>query len=443
MNLYDLAYALGVAAASPIWATRSKSRAKVLSAFRERFGDVPPRQGGRLAIWIHAVSLGEVNAARALIEQLLASRNDLDVIVSTTTTTGHERARNLYTTSSRVWVVRYPLDFTSAITRALDALRPSVVVLMELETWPNFLRQCQTRNIPVILANGRITTHSFSRYRLIKPIMSTMLRRLAAICVQDDEYAERFKTLGAPADKITVTGTMKYDSAEVADSVTGAEELQRDLQLSQDKPLWVCGSTGPGEEAVALRVYRRLLAHFPMLRLAIIPRHPQRFDDVANLIRSKPFDLLRRSNAALPLPVPEHSALGIPVILGDTMGELRKFYSLATVVFVGRSLVDLGSRQHGSDMIEPAALAKPCIVGPFTGNFDQTVRALKSADGIVEVADEIDLEAALRKLLSDLAAADAMGRRAQAVVRQQQGATALHLKIITTILAGAERSRTR
>jgi 3-deoxy-D-manno-octulosonic-acid transferase len=220
---------------------------------------------------------------------------------------------------------------------------------------------------------------------------------------------------------------MKYDSAQIAQRIAGDTELATALRLHpESESIWVCGSTGPGEEEIVLREYRNLLATFRRLRLVIVPRKPERFDEVADLIAHFRFDVVRRSrNGRGPAnpPVP-------PVILGDTMGELRKFYSLADVVFVGRSLVDLGSRQHGSDMIEPAALAKPVIVGPYTANFDQAVRALKSADAVLEVVDGETLSEAVRVLMSTPSEAAAMGMRAQEVVRQQQGATARHVQVI-------------
>jgi 3-deoxy-D-manno-octulosonic-acid transferase len=194
--------------------------------------------------------------------------------------------------------------------------------------------------------------------------------------------------------------------------------------------IWVCGSTGPGEEQIVLDVYRRLLATFGNLRLAIVPRKPERFDEVAKLIEQAGFSVLRRSRNDPP-PV---GAARLPVILGDTMGELRKFYSLADVVFVGRTLLDLGSRQHGSDMIEPAALAKPVIVGPYTTNFDQAMRKLKETNAAVEVTDRESLEQAVRSFMSNSAEAQAMGRRAQDAVKSEQGATQRHVEVILGVL---------
>jgi 3-deoxy-D-manno-octulosonic-acid transferase len=428
INFYDIAYGFGVAVAAPYWAAKASTRQKVLTAFSQRMGDVANRTSRQPAIMIHAVSVGEINAARSLVHELRRERRDLHVIISTTTKTGYARAQELYGAAPHVTIIRYPLDFSAAVTRVLDALRPSLVVLMELEVWPNFMQQCARRKIPVILANGRVTGSSFRRYKLVKPIAASMFSKLTRVCAQDETYAKRFQEIGVSRQRIQVTGTMKFDTANVADAVDGDVTLGRAVGLEKGRePIWVCGSTGPGEEEIILREYRALLATFKRLRLVIVPRKPERFDEVADLIEQFRFKVIRRSRANRPSPIDPPVP---PVILGDTMGELRKFYSLADVVFVGRSLVDLGPRQHGSDMIEPAALAKPVIIGPFTGNFDHAMRMLKQADGILEVVDSESLGQAVRVLISTPAEAREMGRRGQEVVKREQGATRKHVDVI-------------
>ena len=424
LNRYDIAYAAGLVASAPAWLATRKSRTKVLSALGQRMGHVRPRDGDGPCVLIHAVSLGEMNATAELTRQLREARPDLAVVVSVTTATGYDRGRQLYPVESGVQLVRFPLDFSSAVTGLLDAVRPSVVVLMEGELWPNFLLQCERRGMPVVLVNGRVTPGSFRNYRRFSRVSRPMLRRLADTCVQDDRYAEQFRQLGA-AD-VQVTGTMKFDTATVADRVSGDAELANACGLAPGEPVWVCGSTGPGEEDILLDAYSRLSALGSRLRLVIVPRHPQRFDTVADLIRRRGLPLFRRSTNT-----------GSGVILGDTMGELRTFYSLATAVFVGRSLLDLGHRQRGSDLIEPAALAKPVATGPWTHNFADAVRAFRAADAVADVTDAASLVTAVRGWLADPAAAAAMGRRAQAVVRQYQGATARHAGVILRHLPAA------
>lgn len=426
-NGYDFVYGIGLGVSAPYWALKGSARHKVLRALGRTDEIVNRRSPEVPAVMIHAVSLGEVNATRALVEQLQQARPDLQFIVSTTTDTGFARAGELYGNNGRVTLIRYPLDFSKTVSRVLDTYRPSVAVLMELEVWPNFLKQCEKRDIPVLLINGRLSDYSFDRYGWIKPVVASMFGRLTQIGAQDLTYAERFIALGAPPERVQVTGTMKFDTAQVADRVNGAIDLAASVGLRPGvEPIWVCGSTGPGEEEIILQIYRRMLVRHSRLRLAIVPRKPERFGEVAEIIEAAKFRVVKRTRPVLP---PLNVAIP-PVILGDTMGELRKFYSLADIVFVGRTLVDLGARQHGSDMIEPAALAKAVIVGPYTGNFAEAMEHFRTADAIMEVGDEAQLEEAVGALLFTPAERTSMGERAQMVVRQQQGATARHVRMI-------------
>lgn len=453
LNFYDIAYYAGLGLAWPIWGTRKHTREKVQDAFRTRVGKITPRQGNGRAVLIHAVSVGELNAARGLIEQFRIVYPDIHVIVSTTTKTGDEQARKLFEGQPQTTVLRFPIDLSAPIRAMLDALRPTIVILMELEVWPNFLKHCQQRKIPVAIANGRITEPSFKRYQFIGPFAKRMFARLTCCIAQDETYAERFAALGVPRDRLHVAGTMKFDTASVEQRVAGDTELAQTLKLplppgagrvdgsSHDNsesdthaPVFVAGSTGPGEEEIVLDVYKRLLEKRPTLRLAIIPRKPERFDEVARLIESRGYICVRRSAPLAGLLKQQESPSTPAVVLGDTMGELRKFYSLADVVFVGRSLVDLGKKQHGSDMIEPAALAKPVVIGPYTSNFEEPVRAFKSQSGIFEVANANELFTRLVTLLDDPVAANGMGKRAQAVVLAGKGSLKRHMDRLLPLL---------
>ena len=238
------------------------------------------------------------------------------------------------------------------------------------------------------------------------------------------------------AERVQVTGTMKFDTAQLTDSIPGAEELAAAIGLRPgEERIWVCGSTGPGEEEILLGIYRQLLGPWPKLRLVIVPRKPERFDEAEELIIGSAMNVIRRSQQ----PTADEEArmrdyCSPPVVLGDTICELRKFYSLADVVFVGRTLVDLGPRQHGSDMIEPAALAKPTIVGRYTGNFAEVMNQFRARDAMVEVGTGRELHLQVERLLSDRQAASGMGSRAQEVVRQNQGATSRHAAVILDLL---------
>ena len=337
MNLFDLGYGLGIGLSSPVWLAVPKWRRKVLEARANRMAHDPGRQTSHPAVMIHAVSLGEINATVELVRLMEQARPDLRFVISSTTQVGFEQAQKLYGQNPKATVIRFPLDFSSAVNRLLDAQRPTAVVLMELEVWPNFTKACAHHEIPVVVFNARLTYKSYRNYRLAFPLTKPTFRRLSYVCAQDQEYADRFIKLGVAPDRVRVTGTMKFDTAQVASQIPGADQLATEVGLRpQKEKIWVCGSTGPGEEQIVLDAYADLLRSYPGLRLAIVPRKPERFDLVAELIRSRGYMLVRRSqNRGSPVRTEEPSAAkndAPPVVLGDTMGELRKFYSLADLV---------------------------------------------------------------------------------------------------------------
>ena len=420
----------------------------------QRFGFGLRFEPGRRRIWMHAVSLGEINATPRLVEALRKRLPDVDIVFSTTTDTGFSRAVQLYGVDR---VFRFPLDFSLVISRALRRVAPSLIVLVELEVWPNLMHLAAKRGIPVAVVNGRLTERSGRRLGCLGSIARSMFRRLAWVGAQDETIASRFHGLGVARERIEVTSSLKWDTAAVTDHVAGADALAHALGLDRTRSLWVCGSTGPGEEAMILEAYRRLLRPLPYGRgsdhqgdgpvaravrddkvnggdairpdLAIIPRKPERFDEVARLIQREGFRCVRRSEHAdgtLPAVEPEPG-----VVLGDTMGELRKFYSLADVVFVGRSLVPLG----GSDPMEAAALGKPIIVGPHTRNFQLPVDALRADDAIRVVDSPAALADRIGAVLDDRASAKGMGGRAREVVLKNQGATGRTANRLAALLA--------
>lgn len=422
--LLDVAYGLGLVAASPFWLWRMVRHGRYREDIGQRFGNAPVRYGLQPVIWIHGVSLGEVNAARSLVAELHCQLPDYRVVVSTTTDTGMAAARKLFAGDHTVF--RWPLDFTWAVARALRHVRPDLVVLIEGEIWPNFLAACNRRKIPVVVVNGRMSPNKgYPRYKKLGPLAARLFNRLTAIGVQEESYAERFHRLGTKAEKVHVTGMMKFDTVEVTDRLAGQEALAAALGLGGGENLLVAGGTGDGEEAIVLEAYRELKKSWPSLRLAIVPRKPERFDEVANLIAAGGFAVIRRSYA------PDGSAGELPagaVVLGDTMGELRKFYALATCVFVGRSLVPMG----GSDMIEAAALGKATCFGPHTFNFPQADEL--AASGCARVADAAGLVRQVSAWLADPRAAEAAGRQAQQYVRSRQGATRRNVEMICRLL---------
>jgi 3-deoxy-D-manno-octulosonic-acid transferase len=396
----------------------------------ERRGHLRRLSSGRPRVWIHAVSLGEMNATRSLVASLRERRPDCEVVLSTTTDTGYARGRELY---PDLYVFRYPLDLSWIVFRAMDRIKPSLIILVELELWHNLSSIAAARGIPVAIFNGRLSERSSRRYKLIGGLVRSMFARVTWVGAQDAAYAGRFEELGVPRDRITVTGSVKYDTAPTDPNVPGVEELRADLGLPPAAVFWVCGSTGPGEEEIILRAYTSLRERCPDLWLSLVPRKPERFDDVARVIEKAGYACFRRSapqaRRAIDLDTPDRRS----VILGDTMGELRKFYALSTVAFVGRSLVPMG----GSDVIEAAALSKPILVGPHVDNFADAVSQLRAKGGIV-ITQPDQLAEDVGKTIEDREFAARLSRNARAVVQENLGATARALDALVPLLLPTE-----
>ncbi len=428
----NLVYFFAAIVYTPVLAYQIVRQGKNRRGWRERFGhvDVPPREGRR--IWVHAVSLGEVNAARTLIESLERTLPDCDIVISSTTDTGYARACALY---GQKRVFRYPLDFSWIVARALRRIEPAMLVLVELEVWYNAVRLANQRGVRVAVVNGRLTERSAARLGRLGPLSRSMFAKLSWVCAQDQAIAARFETLGVQAARVQITGSMKWDTATVTTHVEGADQLAGALGIESGRPLWVCGSTGPGEETIVLDAYRRLMTEGVDLTLAIIPRKPERFDEVARLIEHQSFRCVRRTNR--PDGSPASAPLnGSDVILGDTMGELRKFYSLADVVFVGRSLVPMG----GSDPMEVAALGKAIIAGPHLDNFAVAAGALRDREALRIASDAAELATHVRAVVADPSAALVAGDAARQVVTDHQGATEVTVDALARLLA-SERAR--
>ncbi|OQA01234.1 MAG: 3-deoxy-D-manno-octulosonic acid transferase [Planctomycetes bacterium ADurb.Bin412] len=428
--LLDIIYAVILLILSPWLLYRVLFQRRYRSGWGQRFGAVPRRYSHQPCIWIHAVSMGEINAIGTLVKMLGQVLPQFEIVISSTTDTGIARAKSLYGQAHRVFF--YPWDFTFAVKRAFNRIRPDLCILMELEVWHNFTAIAARRSIPVMVANGRISSgKGFPRYRRIAPLVRPMFRRLSLVLAQDETYGRRFEILGASADRVKVAGSLKYDTADTCDSVAGAAELERKLGLSGESRVLVAGSTGDGEEAIVLESFDKLLQNkeFKSLRLVVVPRKPERFDEVARLIESRGYRLVRysRVKAGEYTAGPED---GQAVILGDTMGDLRKFYSLAAVIFVGRSLVPMG----GSDMMEAAGLGKPVVVGPYTENFAETMDHLVQGGGIEVAADGGELTGKMTTLLSDKEFAAELGRRGRQVILDNQGATRKTVEAICEVL---------
>ena len=425
----DIAFLLFAVVTMPFWLVSMWKRGKLRTDWSSRLGwrlpqipeqQVPEQQvpeqdvtkaGAQPAhrILLHAVSVGEVNAARILADMLAAEPMNAQVIISVTTDTGIERARKVF--GSQHTVVRYPFDFSWSVRRFLGAVKPDLVLLMELEIWPNFTRLCTNRSIPIAVINGRLSARSFTRSLRVRWILSPMFRRLSRVAAQDQAYADRFEAMGVARNRIAVTGTMKWDTAEIADHVDGAEELAQEMGIDRSMPLIVAGSTALGEETL-------ISAACPEgVQLLCAPRKPEWFDQT---YRALPGSVRRSEKRA-------GSASGRFVL--DTIGELRKAYALADLVVLGRTFGNL----HGSDMMEPAGLGKVVIVGPRVDDFQSTADALIKSGGLVQTSAE-NLRLTIAELLADPKKREQIASSARDVIRKEQGASARHAKIAQELL---------
>jgi 3-deoxy-D-manno-octulosonic-acid transferase len=422
----DLLYLFAVLAYSPVIIYRIIRHGRYRTGWAQRFGRIGRRNPEKKCIWLHAVSVGEVNAAKTIIKELQIRFSDYEIVVSTTTDTGFARAANLFNQDHQVFY--FPFDFSWVVRRAFGRIRPAICLLMELEVWPNFVSTAMELNIPVVVVNGRISDKSFPKYKRAKPLVSHVFRKVNLVLAQTEQYAQRFREIGAAADSVIVTGSLKYDTAQITDKVEGTDALAAQLNISSER-IWVAGGTGPGEEKIILDVLTRLkqTGQFDDLRLVIVPRKPERFEEVARIIADAGLGYIRYSS----LKNTNDQCNEKPsVILGDTMGDLRKFYSLASVIFVGRSLVPMG----GSDMMEAAALGKCTIFGPHTFNFRQTVDSLLANNGAIVVNDGDELLVEMQKCLLEPDYASQIARNGQDDIKRNQGATAKSIEQIRKLL---------
>jgi len=427
LNALDLAYLVALLLGFPFVLAKILMTARLRKGWGERLGRVPDLPPGH-RIWVHCVSVGEVLLARTFIAQLHEAYPAADVVISTITETGRETARKHLPGHT---VFHFPLDLSAVVRRVLRHIKPSAVVLVELEVWPNFLGQARRRGVPVVVVNGRITERSARRYRLLGPLARRMFGKVARFAVQNEEYAGRLERLGVPRDRICVAGTAKYDAVPTDLPAEVREGYERQLRLRPEDRVLLGGCTHPGEEALLIDYVKKRRASGPGPRLVLAPRHTERADEVERLIREAGLLPVRKS--ALDAGDAPEGFEGQPhVVLVDTTGELARLYALATVAFVGGSLVPHG----GHNMIEPAALGKAVVFGPHTSNFRDTVELLSRADAAVALRGPDELPAALDALLDDPQRREALGARARRLIEQHQGATERHLEAVKPFLAG-------
>jgi 3-deoxy-D-manno-octulosonic-acid transferase len=378
-------------------------------AYRRRIGErlALKRSAPRPAdVWVHAVSVGEVQAAAPLIRHLLTRDPPQRVLVTTTTPTGAARLKDLF---DQAVIHRYtPFDLPGPVGRFLDRVRPRIILVMETEIWPNTLAQAERRRIPVILANARLSERSARGYGRLQPLTRQTLNRFDRIAAQGEADARRFLELGAAAERVEVTGSIKFDQQLPASLQEQSEVLRRDWV---DRPVWVAASTHEGEEELVLEAHRRIRAQVPEALLVLVPRHPERFDRVADLVARGGFSAVRRSTRA---PCSAATA----VLLGDTMGELPVFLAAADTAFIGGSLVPVG----GHNPLEASAVGVPVATGPQVFNFTAIVDLLVAEEAASLVQDAEGLSTLMTRWLGDAAERTRIGENGRRVVEQNRGA---------------------
>ena len=428
--LYNVLFAIAYFAMLPHFLWRMKRRGGYRDRFADRFGRYPRDVAAALAgmhgkaIWVHAVSVGEVGVAGQLMRALREKDPSLRFVLSTTSSTGWAQARR--TAGPDDVAIYYPVDFPRCVRRALDAVRPRAVVLAESEIWPNFIRAARRRGIPLFLANARVSDRSAPRYKALRWFFGEIFRSFSRIYAQSRTDAERLEAAGADGAAIEVAGSFKFDGARR----DPAKEKEVRAWLGSGGPLLLGGSTWPGEDEVLLRIYASLRGETPGLKLAIVPRHFEKADAVEANIRAAGFECIRRSRGDA---APEDGAAGPgAVFLADTTGELSGFYGCADVAFVGKSLCAHGSQ----NMIEPCLCGAATVVGPYTENFRPVMSELLAAGAIVQAGDEAGVARETARLLKDADARRALGRRAAQAVESLRGASGRCAASMLAIMGG-------
>jgi 3-deoxy-D-manno-octulosonic-acid transferase len=413
------AFALGLLTPYLLW--RAWRTGRYRQNLRAKWRGVGPLGlPAKPSIWFHGVSVGEIHLLRGVVAAYRQRHPEYHVVISATTDTGMAEAHKHFPGCT---IIAYPFDFTWAVRRTLRQVRPRVVVLAESELWPNFLHIAQRERVPVVVINGRMSPRTARRYQRIAGLARRVFfDRVRLFGMQSDAYAQHLRTLGLPPERVRVTGNVKYDGVVGAKANPTTQALRTLLGIQPDELIWLVGSTHAPEEALAVRIYRRLLPQFPTLRLIVVPRAPERFDDVADIIRHADFPIIRHRETTKPA-----NLSGRPVVLIDSMGVLGHAWGLADIGFAGGSLND---QRGGQSMIEPAGYGVPVLFGPHTWNFKDAVAGLLACGGAGVVQNEAELERELVRLLHTPELRATMGAAGRAFVMAQQGATQRTLDLI-------------
>lgn len=426
--LYSTVSVLFVLAVSPYFLYQAIRYRKYIGSLRQRLGYLPVsfNLDGEPSIWIHAVSVGEALTARALIPELRARYPRLRIYLSTTTMTGQQVARSHVQHVDGVFF--FPFDLRFIVRRTLRIVRPKLFLMMETEIWPHLLRECRRAGVRTLLVNGRISSRSYPRYRLARFFFRRVLQHLDRACMQSDESARRLIEIGADPKKVSVTGSLKFDSLDrpgaAAPAARGQYRVLRYFRVAAERPVVIAASTLKGEEEPVLSAFRRIKREMPPALLVIAPRKPERFADVEALALDAGFTTVKRSE------LPVDSEPRADVVILDTIGELAHLFEVATAVFVGGSLVDAG----GHNILEPAVHGKAIVFGPHMSNFAEIAAAFLENGAAEQVADAAALESTLLSLLNDPVRRARVGAAARALVEANRGARTRTLAVADELL---------
>jgi 3-deoxy-D-manno-octulosonic-acid transferase len=430
--LYTVVIVVLAVLLSPWFAYQAIRYRKYIGSLAQRMGYLPVsfNLDGDQSIWIHAVSVGEALTARALVADLKSRYPDLRIFLSTTTLTGQQVARTRLQDVDAVFF--FPFDWPPFVRRTLRLVRPRLFIMMETEIWPNLLRACRRRGVKTMLVNGRLSSRSYPRYRLARPFFRRVLADVDRFCMQSEESARRIIDIGADPARVTVTGSLKFESLESPTAVTagrGAGRVLRYFRLPASRLVFMAASTMKGEEAAVLAAYAAVRRAHPTALLVLAPRKPERFGEADALARAEGLRVVRRSELAV------DAEPRADVVILDTIGELAHLFQVATVVFVGGSLVDHG----GHNVLEPAVHGKPIVFGPHMQNFAEIAATFLREQAAVQVADGGALAAAVVRLMGDPVERARLGAAARALVEANRGAKPRTLEAIAAVLPAAGR----
>ncbi len=415
--LYNVLLVLMTILMSPVILYKLARERKYRGGLTQKLGRVRKRVkkviGTSRPIWVHAVSVGEVMAAHPLIRELKRKFPDTKLILSTVTVTGNYTALQRVPEADAIFF--FPFDFPFIVRKVIGRINPAIVLVAETELWPNFFRELNRKGIPSAVINGRISPHSYRNYMKFRAFFSEVFRQVNLFCMQSSEDADRIREIGAPAERVIVTGNLKFDQKIPAST-------SAPLALQPGNKVITAGSTHRGEEAALLNVFRRLREQFPELILIIAPRHPERFDEVERLINRAGYDCRRRTRLKGAVK---------DVLLLDTIGELRSFYRICDIAFVGGSLVKVG----GHNLLEPAVMKKPVIFSRYMFNFKEISEALISAGGGILVKDQEELYTECQKLLSEPERARRIGACAFSVIEANSGAASRTIDAVSGLIS--------